>query len=142
MHIESNSAKILKAAEGLLAACSRVRQIEIDVQILVSVLKSSPALWNELRKSFPDMEPDLRRAKLAGCDLSGVNLAGTDLQDADLSGANLRGADLSGALAFRANMSRADLSECCLREAILGSADLTEANLGTLLPGGRDEFPA
>ena len=48
----------------------------------------------------------LKRANLAGIDLSGANLWGVDLSHANLRKADLSGADLSGA-----NLSRADLRE-------------------------------
>src|SRR4029077_6560457 len=51
----------------------------------------------------------MRRANLAGCDLSVAVLAGADLRRADLTGAILDGADLD-----RANLARATLTGASL----------------------------
>ncbi len=92
---------------------------------------------------------DIRRAPLAGVDLSGRTLTGllftgADLSDADLSGAslvsgqgadaNLAGADLTGARLIRLSLWRANLSGAHLDQATIDAtrlfcADLSGASL-------------
>ena len=68
-------------------------------------------------------------ADLAGCDLSGANLAFANLVGADLSGANLSGAILGLAFLSGANLAGANLAGAFLDAAFLDGAVLTEANL-------------
>jgi uncharacterized protein YjbI with pentapeptide repeats len=62
---------------------------------------------------------DLRKAKLEGADLQGLDLRNVDLSEARLTSANLQGADLRGA----------NLSSAYLYKADFRNADLSEANL-------------
>jgi uncharacterized protein YjbI with pentapeptide repeats len=62
--------------------------------------------------------------KLAGCNLSGIDLSYVVLAKADLHGANLTNANLSGA-----NLNKADLHEANLTNANLSGANLTKADL-------------
>lgn len=66
----------------------------------------------------------LRRAPLAGLDLSGADLSGTDL-----TGARLRRTDLSGADLTRTILDHADLSRSVLRGAVLHATSLLESDL-------------
>ena len=95
----------------------------------------------------------LRGARLAGHDLTGLQLNGWDLRGADLSHATLSEArlgtcDLRGALLVEARLDHAELIHCDLREADLsgcsgeqvnlGHSDLSEATLFSVdLNGGR-----
>ena len=111
--------------------------------------------WNKWRSSLTVVpkfdfrgtrpaEPHLRRANLAGADLSSADLSSANLSDADLRGVNLIGANLSDAdlrgaklvqaelvetNLFGANLRRADLLGAYLFGANLGEADLVGANL-------------
>jgi hypothetical protein len=85
----------------------------------VDLLKQGSNLWNEWRRSHPDIKVNLRRA----------HLSKTNLGHADLREANLKGADLSGADLRRADLRKADLREINLRRARLWAAKLVEANL-------------
>ncbi|HEY0703389.1 MAG TPA: pentapeptide repeat-containing protein [Candidatus Acidoferrales bacterium] len=71
---------------------------------------------------------DLRKAKLAGIELIGVNLRYADLQDANLKEADLLLADLRDACLVRAN-----LQETCLVGANLEGANLEGASLETAM---------
>ncbi len=90
-----------------------------------------------LRAGRPPMREgriDLRREKLAGCDLSGLDLTNADLTGADLNGANLTeanlmGADLTDAQAFAAQLQGALLNGAILNNTELSGADLSRANL-------------
>lgn len=91
-------------------------------------------------ESIRDSEAKLsgRRARLAGMDLRGVNLARRDLRGADLAGANLAGARLEGALLTLANLSNADLRNADLRGAKVRKANLCGAKLEGADLGGAD----
>jgi uncharacterized protein YjbI with pentapeptide repeats len=69
---------------------------------------------------------DGTQANLAGEDLAGCYLSGTDLRRAVLWGAHAAGADFTGA-----NLKEAQLGEADLREAVLAGADLEGAVLGS-----------
>lgn len=123
--------------------------------------------WNERRRRHP-FEPDLsgeelflefvkrgkidneERIPLAGIDLSGANMSGTDLSryiyfegekdrpinGPNLKGANLRGATLCDAVFAYSNMSKAVLHSADISHANLEGAILTEADLSmTTLEG-------
>ncbi len=97
-------------------------------------LKKSVTEWNEWRKRYPHIKPDLReadlfRANLIGADLDGAHLDEANLIRADLSGADLSGADLRRANLSGANLRGADLSGADLREAVLSGANLRVADL-------------
>ncbi len=71
----------------------------------------------------------MRRAKLDGASLYGVQARGADLGAAVLDDADLRFAVLSRADLTRAKLRRADLTGASLRRAVLQQADLRGANL-------------
>lgn len=73
--------------------------------------------WNQWRRDYPDIRPNLREADLSRADLNGVDFAGAHLGEARLFSSNLNCANLKGA-----NLIGADLSE-----ADLNGADLTGA---------------
>ena len=90
----------------------------------LEILKKGVEVWNEWRKEYPDIRPDLSEA-----DLRGVNLIKANLNYADLRLADLRGADLHGANFPGADLHGANLSEANLQEGYLRGADLTGAYL-------------
>ncbi len=53
----------------------------------LDILKQGVEVWNQWRKEYPDIQPNL----------VGADLSGADLRKADLSEANFTKADLSGA---------------------------------------------
>jgi len=65
----------------------------------------------------------MKKANLAGCDLTGAMLADADLHSADLTGAILDDADLR-----RANLSRALLVEASLDGVVLNDAVLSHTD--------------
>jgi hypothetical protein len=76
----------------------------------------------------------LKRAGLAGLDLSGANLEGVDFSRADFDGAilddaKLAGAQLANASLRGASLKRADLTGANLARADLENADLCDARL-------------
>jgi uncharacterized protein YjbI with pentapeptide repeats len=68
-----------------------------------------------------------RRRRLAGSDLSYLDLSGVILRHGDLSHANLHHADLSGANLAYCNLRQADLSLALLAQTNLRGADLEGA---------------
>lgn len=75
------------------------------------------------------LKQSLKRAGLAGIDLSGANLEGVDFSRADLDGANLRGANLKNANLQSASLRQANLEGADLSNARLHKADLEGARL-------------
>jgi hypothetical protein len=67
--------------------------------------------------------------RLAGVDLSGLDLRGLNLAHADLSGANLRGCDLTDARLSDADLSGADLTDAVLRGVYADNATFIDAIL-------------
>ena len=74
-------------------------------------------------------EARIPRAKLAGCDLTGLWISNADLEGADLSGANLSGSDLSGSNLRDTVLSGGNLSNCNLQNTDMSTANLKNADL-------------
>lgn len=100
----------------------------------LELLKQGVAQWNQWRRQYIEVLPDLdganlHEAQLFSANLSDINLSGANLEDADLGYADLSGADLSNANLREADLSNANLSNANLSEADLRSADLYNACL-------------
>lgn len=114
----------------------------------LAILKKGIPAWNEWRAAEPAVQPNLsgaylRRANLAGINLSNANLFSTNLRKANLKGADfshahLGGADLSGANLQRANMRRAHLSGANLNRIDLSHATVSYARMGFTVLGDVD----
>src|SRR6266480_131296 len=77
-------------------------------------LKRGVQVWNEWRKEYPDIRPDLSTADLGEIDLREANLSGVEFNGAYLKGANLSGARLNEAYLMGANMRGANFREANL----------------------------
>ena len=100
----------------------------------VEMLKRNVWRWNEWRKQYPEIHPDLGGADLNSADLSdadliAANLSRSNLSRADLSHAILQEADLSAAILSASNLSRSNLRDANLNAAILSDANLNAADL-------------
>ena len=100
----------------------------------LAVLKEGVDSWNQWRKLYPQLVPDLRWEDLRGYNLKGADLSGSNLRLIDLRGVNLNMADLSnadlrGADLQAANLAEAKLTGAILKEATLNSANASESNL-------------
>jgi uncharacterized protein YjbI with pentapeptide repeats len=105
----------------------------------LDLLKHSVALWNEWRREYFHLQPDLEEGDLTGYDLSGADLSRANLKKAVLSRAILNEADLTESNLHRAimsethliqgNLHRANLNEAYLCRAILREADLSDSYL-------------
>jgi hypothetical protein len=95
----------------------------------LNILKQGEEAWNEWRREYPSIEPDLSRTNLRGANLSYANLRGADFSGADLTWANLSKADFSGASLNEAKLTLTALMEANLTAANLQKAELTLANL-------------
>jgi uncharacterized protein YjbI with pentapeptide repeats len=123
------------------------------------ILEKGIEAWNQWRKQYPDLEPDLsgadlsiadqktltRRAELLGEVLKnwrqfrdlearepflhGPDLRGVDFRGSDLHGASIRSSDLRQASLCEANLREADLSEAVLCHADLHDAYLRDGKL-------------
>lgn len=81
-------------------------------------LKRRAEVWNNWRRTHPDVKPDLR-----GAELTNFDLGNSDLIDADLSESNLRRAKLANANLAGARLSGADLTGAELPEALFKQLD-------------------
>jgi hypothetical protein len=90
----------------------------------LKILKQGTEEWNEWRRHFPNIIPDLSRedfrdALLYGDEFLGINLAGANLARANLSRAWLINADLSGASLSGSNLELTELTYASLVGAYL-----------------------
>ena len=97
-------------------------------------LRQGVEVWNQWRRGYPDVKPNLSEANLSEINLSGANLSRTNLIGADLIGANLtraelKGASLIGADLSYANLSYANFSNTDIRDTDFHKANLSRANL-------------
>jgi hypothetical protein len=83
--------------------------------------------WNEMRRLFPKVEPDLSDADLEFAHLEKANLRKTNLRGANLMGSYLTGAKLKEAQLDYAILGLADLSHANFNGASLWRANLTES---------------
>lgn len=99
------------------------------------ILQNGVLAWNEWRTRFPDVLPDLSKARLLEATLRKYDLRRANLEEAVLRRANLFGANLTGA-----NMRGAHIQGADLREANLENASLHNAifSWSTLWPEGFD----
>jgi hypothetical protein len=105
----------------------------------LEILKQGVETWNESRRRFPKIEPDLSNADLEFCNLGKANLSKTNLDKASLLGAYLVGARFKEAQLRNANLDLTNLSyanfngaylwKATLRESIIYSAQFCEADL-------------
>jgi hypothetical protein len=97
-------------------------------------LKSGVQDWNEWRRIYQNIQPDLSGANLVGAnlshaDLSNSNLVEANLSNADLTGVNLTGADLSGSIVIGTRLSGSSGSHG-LSQSELDDLEQRGANLG------------
>lgn len=125
------------------AVCGGKKRKMANQEHLNTLLQGLVA-WNQWRRSYPELVPDLRSANLANASFSEYILSRSDLADANLTGAtishsniqvaNLSNADLSRAFLpgndfSRANLSSANFSNSNLFGVNFSGADLSGANL-------------
>jgi hypothetical protein len=90
--------------------------------------------WNKWRNEHQEILPDLRKAKLHGKTLTGIDFRHTNLDNADLSNANLCSASLNSASLCQTNLSEAKLRNAvfhktCFKETILQHTNFYKAFL-------------
>lgn len=112
-----------------MSSACREQPLKAEIPDLLTLLQEQGHL-----KGVERPKARLKKASLAGVDLSNAKLVNADLSEADLSGANLSHADLTGATLTQAkltgaNLSHADLRKARLRGAVLDQADLSHAQL-------------
>ena len=101
----------------------------------VRILEKGIEVWNDWRRTNPQICPNLSKLNCRGENFEEANLANADLTWIILQNALLSDADLSGADLSHADLAGADLSKASLRQAILVGAqllraDFTQADLG------------
>ncbi len=134
----------------------------------LDILKQGVEVWNQWRKEYPDIQPNLVGADLSGADLrkadlseanftkadlsgadlcdvrfhndtiSGGFLTGTDFCEANLSGANLAGTDLTHVNLLGTNLSDANLNNARFSKEIISNATLAGASLRDVDLSGAD----
>ena len=103
-------------------ACKRIRDL-----LTLTDTEVNLAGWD---LSGADLHgTNLSQAVLNGTDLSNTKLFNADLSQADLYGADLSGSDLSEAFLNKANLSGAELTGAVLREALLYEVNLSGVDL-------------
>jgi TIR domain/Pentapeptide repeats (8 copies) len=104
----------------------------------LEILKQGVERWNQWRKKYPKVKPDLSGAGLSGQSPDDAKsnvllrddvLVGGNLTRVNLNSANLDGANLTLVMLDEADLSRADLRSAHLVSAFLLGANLTNANL-------------
>jgi len=105
----------------------------------LKLLKQGVEIWNESRRKFPKVEPDLSNADLEFCNLGKANLSKANLEKSSLLGAYLVGARFKEAQLDNANLDLTNLSNAnfngaslwkvTLRESIICNAQFCEADL-------------
>src|SRR5436190_4670447 len=88
-------------------------------RLIEALENEAPEAWNEWRKRYPEVRPDLR----------GANLGGAILGEINLERARLVGARLNNIRAWQARLASADLRHAAIQLADLNYADLRGANL-------------
>jgi uncharacterized protein YjbI with pentapeptide repeats len=106
--------------------------VKSHLRVLLSAEPSwnTVAVWNELRRCHPELEPNFRYAEFP----ENLSLAAADFRNADFCGAclknvNLRCSQLSKANFTKADLRGADLTACDLTDVDLTAADLRGADL-------------
>src|SRR4051794_4826119 len=100
----------------------------------LAILKQGIVDWNEWRRHYPGIKPDLSAADLTRMDLTSANLMEANLRETDLRWADLKdvdftSADLSHANLMSANLFLADFALADLRWARLVNANCSGTNL-------------
>lgn len=105
----------------------------------LNILKQGVETWNQWRKKYPDIHPDLigadlsdidlRKADLSEAYLIKANLSGTDLRDVRFYNDTVLGGVLTGTDFCEANLSRANLAGADLTHVNLLGTNLSDANL-------------
>jgi uncharacterized protein YjbI with pentapeptide repeats len=100
----------------------------------VDLINQNIGQWNQWRRIYQGIRPELSGANLRKANLREADLSDADLSHADLSEAHLNAADLSSANLSHADLRSADLrtahlNDAQLSNALLNSADLRGANL-------------
>ena len=65
----------------------------------LNLLRQGVEVWNKWRENNPQINPNLRGAKLKNRDLEGADFSGADIKSTDFTNAKLQGADFTGAKA-------------------------------------------
>lgn len=102
----------------------------------LKILKQGVKGWNEWRKEYPDVKPDLTRAVLVDTDLTLAHLAHACLTEAILQGSDMRGAclthaNLGGAVLVDTDLTHAKLANANLAGAFLVGSKLIKADLSS-----------
>lgn len=92
--------------------------------IHVKVLMEGVDAWNQWRKRYPDVAPDL-----SGMEFRGRNFSTADFRRTDLSSVNLRRANVQNATFQDASLAHANLSKSNLRTADFGRASLAWSDI-------------
>ena len=124
-----------------IAAFVEVQEGRKVLNLVGKDLRNAPDLVSqvrELRRDFPGVRLDLRRATLGDMQLPGIDLTGAILDGADFSRANLSGADLNAVRALKTNFRAAvmvsvaangNFDSSNFSGAVLDRANLTNAGL-------------
>ncbi|WP_322701249.1 pentapeptide repeat-containing protein [Nostoc sp. DedQUE08] len=104
----------------------------MTIEEILTILKNNFSIWNDWRKSNPNIEINLSRVNLSNLNLSFKNLSSidffeTNFRKAQLTLADLRNTDLRRADLYESKLDGSNLTGADIREANLGNTDLAEA---------------
>jgi hypothetical protein len=104
----------------------------------LEILKQGVGSWNEWRQKNPETvidltQSDFKESDLAGVNLAGANLDGSDFTHANLERANFAGANLINACFFETILIKANLSDVIVDNSFFDGANLQESNLTKLV---------
>ncbi len=95
----------------------------------LTILEQGVKVWNEWRRQYPGIMPDLDGYNMSGAILNEINFFGADLSNVELNGADLTHADIRHAFINNANLNHANLSEATLATSQISETALAQANL-------------
>jgi uncharacterized protein YjbI with pentapeptide repeats len=96
----------------------------------LDILNRGVKAWNKWRKDYPDIQPNLSRAKLIDLELSGMDFSNTNLENADLRYSELLDTKFTNAMLAGARLEHTNFARAELKSANLTRANLYRSNLG------------
>ena len=95
----------------------------------LAILEQGVEVWNQWRKDYPYVQPELSEVDIRKVDLSGIDLSSADLQRAYMLRVNLDDANLTRSYLSSADIRGTSLRNCNLTQAILGGTNFFNADL-------------
>lgn len=97
----------------------------LDLDKAVKLLSKGAKAWNQWRKRYPSLYPNLDGIELHDLDLKGIDFSGVSLCHAVINDCNLQSASLVSARFNEANLQNNDFTSARMIAAELNDADLS-----------------